>query len=88
MGEEGVIHKHLTEIFHNAGGAAEKEAVYPAESCGCLPQSQKEEQENQSSEGDSVMMPVVGAQEAFLLRGDRWRAMRLSSHRLIPPIID
>ncbi len=61
MGEEGVIHKHLTEIFHNAGGAAEKEAVYPAESCGCLPQSQKEEQENQSSEGDSVMMPVVGA---------------------------
>ena len=59
MGEEGVIHKHLSEIFHNAGRAAEKETVYPAESGGCLPQSKKEEQEDQSSESDPVVMPVV-----------------------------
>ncbi len=89
MSEEGVIHKHLSEIFHNAGRAAEKETVYPAESGGCLPQSKKEEQEDQSSESDPVVMSVVGAQETFLLCGDRRRSlMRLSCHRLIPPIVD
>jgi hypothetical protein len=36
-----------------------------------------------------VVMPVVGAQETFLLCGDRRRSlMRLSCHRLIPPIVD
>ncbi len=89
MGEEGVIHKHLPEIFHDAGRAAEKETVYPDESCGHLPQSEKEKKKEKSAECDPVVVPVVGAQEIFLLCRDRRRSlMRLSCHRLIPPIID
>lgn len=89
MGEEGVIRKHLPEIFHNAGWTAEKERVYPAESCGHFPQSEKEEKKEKSTECDPMVVPVVGAQEIFLLCGDRRRSlMQLSCHRLTPPIID
>ena len=54
-----------------------------------LGKSVKEEKKEKSAECDPMVVPVVGAQEIFLLCGDRRRSlMQLSCHRLTPPIID
>ena len=88
MPEKGRIQNHLIQVFHDRSRRAEKEDIDISGLRRIFPEEQKEQKNQQTEKGNSVVVFPVSQDKSFLVRQVSFGFLVLRDHLTTPSIKD